>query len=59
MYKVHLFQYESQFNTVFNVNPGNQDSPMTFVFTPCKLSGKSNYLLENTTSFFFLIYTED
>jgi hypothetical protein len=21
MYEVHLFQYKSQFNTVFNVNP--------------------------------------
>jgi hypothetical protein len=24
MYKVHLFQYKSQFNTVFNINPGNK-----------------------------------
>jgi hypothetical protein len=24
MYKVHLFQNISQFNTVFKVNPGNQ-----------------------------------
>jgi hypothetical protein len=31
MYKVHLFQYKSQFNTVFNVNPGNQDSPSPFL----------------------------
>jgi hypothetical protein len=27
MYKIHLFQYKSQFNTVFKVNPGNQGSP--------------------------------
>jgi hypothetical protein len=30
MYKVHLFQYKSQFNTVFNVTPGNQCSPISF-----------------------------
>jgi hypothetical protein len=30
MYKAHLFQYKSQCNTVFNVNPGNQGSPITF-----------------------------
>jgi hypothetical protein len=30
MYKVHLFQYESQFNNVLNVNPGNQGSPIIF-----------------------------
>jgi hypothetical protein len=24
MYKVHLFQHKSQFNIVFNVNPGHQ-----------------------------------
>jgi hypothetical protein len=29
MYKVHLFQYKSQFNNVFNVNPGNQ-GPQSF-----------------------------
>jgi hypothetical protein len=32
MYKVHLFQYKSQFNNVFNVNPANQGSPITFFF---------------------------
>jgi hypothetical protein len=31
MYKVHLFQYKSQFNTVFNINPGNQGSPIIFI----------------------------
>jgi hypothetical protein len=30
MYEVHLFQYKSQFNTVFNVNHGNQVSPTTY-----------------------------
>jgi hypothetical protein len=30
MYKVHLFQYKSQFNTVFRVIPGNQCSPNIF-----------------------------
>jgi hypothetical protein len=28
--KVHLFQYKSQFNKAFNVNPGNQGSPIIF-----------------------------
>jgi hypothetical protein len=32
MYKVLLFQYKSQFNTVFNINPGNQASPIAFFF---------------------------
>jgi hypothetical protein len=27
---IDLFQYKSQFNNVFNVNPGNQGSPVTF-----------------------------
>jgi hypothetical protein len=31
MYKVHLFQYKPQCNTVFNVNHGNQGSPITFL----------------------------
>jgi hypothetical protein len=31
MFKVHLFQYKSQFNTVFNVNPGDQCSPIFLV----------------------------
>jgi hypothetical protein len=30
MYKVYLFQYKSQFNSVFNVNPGNQGSSTIF-----------------------------
>jgi hypothetical protein len=30
MYKVQLFQHKSQFNIVFNVNPGNQGSPINF-----------------------------
>jgi hypothetical protein len=30
MYKVHLFQYKSQFNNVLNVNPGNQGPPIIF-----------------------------
>jgi hypothetical protein len=29
-HKVHLFQYKSQFNAVFNVNPGNQVPPKSF-----------------------------
>jgi hypothetical protein len=32
MYEVHLFQYKSQFNTVFDINPGNQYSQITFIF---------------------------
>jgi hypothetical protein len=28
MYKVHLFQYKSQFHYVFNVNPWNQSCPI-------------------------------
>jgi hypothetical protein len=28
---IDLFQYKSQFNNVFNVNPGNQGSPITFL----------------------------
>jgi hypothetical protein len=30
MYKVDLFQYKSKFNNIFNINPGNQGSPITF-----------------------------
>jgi hypothetical protein len=30
MYKVGLFQYKSQFDYVFNVNAGNQGSPIIF-----------------------------
>jgi hypothetical protein len=30
IYKVHLFQYKSQFNTVYNVNPWNHVFPITF-----------------------------
>jgi hypothetical protein len=31
MYKIILFQYKSQFTKVFNVNPGNQGSPNTYL----------------------------
>jgi hypothetical protein len=31
MYKAPLFQNKSQFNTVFNFNPGNQFSAVTFL----------------------------
>jgi hypothetical protein len=30
MYKVHLFQFKSQFNSIFNVTPVNQGSPIFF-----------------------------
>jgi hypothetical protein len=32
MYEVHLFEYKSQFNNIFNVNPGNQGSLIFFFF---------------------------
>jgi hypothetical protein len=32
MCKEHLFQYKPKFNTVFNINPGIQGSPMTFIY---------------------------
>jgi hypothetical protein len=32
MYNIHLFQYKPQFNKVFNVNSGNQGSPIIFNF---------------------------
>jgi hypothetical protein len=32
MYKVHLLQYESKFNNVFNANPGNQGSLIILFF---------------------------
>jgi hypothetical protein len=30
MYKVDLFQYKTQCNYVFNIDPGNQGSPIFF-----------------------------
>jgi hypothetical protein len=38
IYKLHLFKYKSQFNTVFDVNPGNQGSPITFFVWLCGMS---------------------
>jgi hypothetical protein len=34
MYKVHLFHYKTQLHTVFNINSGNQGSPITFYSKP-------------------------
>jgi hypothetical protein len=31
MYKVHLFKHKSQFNNLFNINPGNQGSPIIYL----------------------------
>jgi hypothetical protein len=41
MYKVNLFQYKSQCNAVFNVNPGNEDFSIIFVAP----KGKYRFLL--------------
>jgi hypothetical protein len=44
MYKVHLFKYKSEFNTVFNVNPGNQSSPITFFSSTSSIQGWASQL---------------
>jgi hypothetical protein len=46
MYKVDLFQYKSQFHYVFNVNPGNQGSPFTFLLPKCQEVTKSKTVFE-------------
>jgi hypothetical protein len=44
VYTIDLFQYKSQFNYVFNVGPGNQSSPVTFLsFTATFCSINSDY----------------
>jgi hypothetical protein len=48
MYKVHLFQYKSKFNTVFNVNPGTQGSSITYFFNEYILIKYSYFILDST-----------
>jgi hypothetical protein len=47
MYKVNLFHYKNQFNADFNVNPGNQGSPIIFLL--------KYYIFKNTKSNIYLL----
>jgi hypothetical protein len=58
MYEVHLFQYTSQFNTVFSINPGSQYSPITFTVVQF-ISGFSKvpkkFLYQNSMFFYVAV----